>query len=201
MTKIKICGLKSRPDIDYVNQAQPDYAGFVFAPGKRQIDAEKAAGLRRCLSSLIVSVGVFKDAEEALVLRLADEQVIGVIQLHGTEAPEYLHRLKQRVAVPVIKAISVGNRVQEALITEYEEAGSDYFLFDQGSGGTGKTFDWNRLPPSPRPFFLAGGLNATNVIPAMSLKPYAVDISSGVETDGRKDAAKIAEIVKLVRSR
>lgn len=199
MTKVKICGLKSRQDIEYVNQAQPDYAGFVFAPGKRQIDAEKAADLRRMLSNLIISVGVFKDAEESLILRLADMKIIDMIQLHGTEAPEYLNRIKSRVPIPVIKAISVGNTAQEGLIREYQEAGSDYFLFDQGGGGTGKTFDWNRLPYSPRPFFIAGGIHAGNVTQAMKLKPYAVDISSGVETSGRKDVVKIVEIVRLVK--
>ncbi len=199
MTKVKICGLKSRQDIEYVNQAKPDYAGFVFAPGKRQIDAETAAYLRPILSKQIISVGVFKDAEESLVLRLADQKIIDMIQLHGEEASEYMNRIKTRLPVPVIKAISVGNTAQEDLIREYQEAGCDFFLFDQGGGGTGKTFDWNRLPYSPRPYFIAGGIHAGNVIQAMKLKPYAVDISSGVETSGCKDAAKIVEIVKLVK--
>lgn len=199
MIKTKICGLTDHQDIIHVNESQPDYIGFVFAPGKRQIDAGQAADLRRHLSKGITAVGVFKDTEETLILRLAERKIIDMIQLHGMESPEYLERIKSQIPISVIKAISVGDKTQEALITEYQEAGCDYFLFDQGGGGTGKTFDWDQLPVSPLPFFIAGGLHAGNVIQAMGLRPYAVDVSSGVETDGRKDAAKIKEIIRLVK--
>lgn len=198
-TKIKICGLTSHCDIYHVNKIKPDFIGFVFASGKRQIGEDDARDLRSHLREEIQPVGVFKDAEEARVLRLVTAGIINLIQLHGEESPDYVSRLKIRVQVPIIKAISVGNRTQEMLMNAYKDAGVDYFLFDQGGGGTGKTFDWTRMPPADLPFFLAGGLNAGNVTQAMELKPYAVDVSSGVETDGSKDGAKIKEFIEIIK--
>ncbi len=201
MMKIKICGLTSHYDIYHVNKAQPDYVGFVFAAGRRMVREEDAIDLRSHLRERICPVGVFKDAEEEQILRLAFTGIINMIQLHGEESPDYVLRIKERVKTPVIKAISVGNKEQEGLMSAYEGAGVDYFLFDQGAGGTGKTFDWEQMPRSNRPFFLAGGLHSGNIVQAMELQPYAVDVSSGAESDGHKDGAKIRELVEIVRRR
>ncbi len=201
MTKIKICGLTRHYDIYHVNKMQPDYVGFVFAPGKRMVREEAARDLRSHLQEGICPVGVFKDAEEEQILRLAYTGIINMIQLHGTEPPDYVLRLKERIHTPVIKAISVGDEEQEALMSAYQEAGVDFFLFDQGGGGTGKTFDWEKMPKTDIPFFMAGGLHAGNIVQAMALQPYAVDVSSGVESGESKDGAKIKEIVEIVRRR
>lgn len=199
MIKIKICGLTKDSDIDSINRAGPDYAGFVFAPSKRQIGEEQARHLIGRLRTEILPVGVFQNADEAFVLRLADSGILRLIQLHGSESPDYIRRLRERVPLPVIKAISVGNQEQERRMEEYREAGIAYFLFDQGGGGTGKTFDWNRMPVQNLPFFLAGGLHRGNITEAMKWQPAAVDISSGVEVGGEKNEAKIMEMVECVR--
>jgi len=207
--KIKICGLCREQDIDYVNEARPDYAGFVFAESKRKVSHTFAAGLRRLLSDGIIPVGVFVNAPIADIASLYRENIISIAQLHGTEDDEYISRLKEASAVSRNKPIEVIKTIQiprSLLPTPHSllPSSSDYYLIDSGAG-SGMAFDWELLN-SPRieavkakPWFLAGGIGLDNIEKALSLNPYALDISSGAETDGIKDREKIVQLTAMVR--
>lgn len=196
MTKIKICGLKRDCDIDFVNEALPDYAGFVFAKSKRQVTKEQAKRLKERLDLRITAVGVFVDAPVEFVAELANENIIDMIQLHGNEDEEYVIKLRQLTKAPVIKAFKAGTKTEE----EMKQYPSDYDLIDSGKG-SGKTFDWNLVPKTTKPWFLAGGISEDNVEEAIHcLHPYGVDFSSSVETDGYKDRDKILRIVRRIRN-
>jgi len=198
LTKIKICGLFRAEDIYFVNQAMPDYIGFVFAKSRRQVSTEQAEQFRNKLDKGIIPVGVFVDEPVDNVALLLKSGIIEIAQLHGSEDEEYLLKLKTLTHKPIIKAVSVKTRED---ITMAQRSIADFLLFDQGKGGTGSTFDWNLIEKSVRPFFLAGGLNLENIEEALEkVNPYAVDLSSGVESDGMKDEAKIMEMVRRIRN-
>lgn len=200
MTRIKLCGLKSLNDVIAANAVQPDYIGFVFAKtSKRFITPQTAEELRKKLDRKITAVGVFVNEPVEVVAELLNKGIIDMAQLHGNESEEYMTLLRKKTDKKLIKAFSVNEakKFQAAY-----SCSADYILFDSGSGGTGKSFDWSILQDFGRPYFLAGGLNITNVSEAVSrLHPYAVDVSSGVETDGRKDDVKMAAFVNAVRNR
>jgi phosphoribosylanthranilate isomerase len=190
MTLVKICGLMRPSDVPVVNQAQPDFAGFIFVPGKRrQISLAQATQLRHALQPQIKTAGVFVDAPLAEMLIPLQQGIISVIQLHGHESESTVQAL-QAAGAQVIQV------QRQATPTQ-----ADFVLYDAAQPGSGKTFDWQQLPQQPpRPFFLAGGLNLTNVKKALTqVQPAGVDISSGVETAGLKDPAKIAAFVQAVR--
>ncbi len=197
--KIKICGLTRECDIDYVNEAKPDYIGFVFAESRRKITPDRAKILKSKLIPGILAVGVFVNANTDFILNLAEEKVIDLIQLHGNENGSYINTLKSRTDLPIIKAVKV-EKEEDVIQANCIEA--DYLLFDNGNGGTGKSFDWNLLKTrTEKPFFLAGGLNISNIQEAIQRTgPFAVDISSGVESDGLKDRNKIIEIIGRIRN-
>jgi tryptophan synthase beta chain len=205
MTKIKICGIKSLEDVKRVNEAQPDYIGFVFAKSKRHIDYELACNLKSKLDKNIQAVGVFVNEEMNFIKKLCEENIIDIIQLHGDEDADYILELKKFVDKPIIKAIRLKTEKNEInLMTEAFENNVDYFLFDTHKqfeyGGTGEKFDWNIIKGYAKSFFLAGGLDKFNIVEAIRLvNPYCVDVSSGVETNGIKDKNKVIEIVNLVR--
>lgn len=184
--KIKICGLSRAQDIAYVNEALPDYVGFVFAESRRQVTLAQAKALKAQLDARIQAVGVFVDADPSLVQQALDEGIIDLVQLHGNENDAYI----AHIAAPVIKALRVGEPIPRQ---------ADYLLFDSAIAGSGQTFDWSRLPATDRPFFLAGGIDAGNVAAAKALSPFGIDVSSGVETDGCKDREKILDLVRRVR--
>lgn len=211
--QIKICGLKRNEDVDYVNQTKPDCVGFVFAGAKRKIDFDTAKMLREKLDPSIPSVGVFVNAKIEFVVQLLEEGVIQIVQLHGDEDANYIQNLRHELEksvityknITIIKAIRVKS-LEEVL--EAEKMAVDYLLLDAFKedeyGGSGKVFDHNLIPKLKKPYFLAGGITAGNVVGILdSLKrkdnlPYCVDVSSSVETDGLKDRAKIAQIVEVV---
>jgi len=198
MTKIKICGIKTIEEIQYINRAMPDFVGFVFAKSKRQITLETALVLKKNLDNKIKSVGVFVNEDISNIKKLCDEQIIDIVQLHGDENNPYIKELKRNTNCPIIKAI----RVQNNNIPSYD---ADFILFDSYNkdeyGGTGESFDWGIIKDFKLPFFLAGGLNHSNVEQAIKqASPYCVDVSSGVETNGKKSESKIIDIVNLVRS-
>jgi phosphoribosylanthranilate isomerase len=199
MTKIKICGLKRPEDIRAVNAAKPDYCGFIIEVPKssRNVSADRVRNLAEHLDSDICPVGVFVNAPLELPIRLLQEGVISIAQLHGQEDDDYIREVKNQTQKPVIKAFSV----RTAQDIEYAlKSPADYILLDQGSGGTGKSFDWSLIPDIERPFFLAGGLKADNLEEAVKkIHPYAVDLSSSLETDGVKDPEKIKEAVNIIR--
>lgn len=198
MPKIKICGLRRAEDVAAVNQYPPDYIGFVFAEDrKRYVPPKEAAALKRMLAPEIIAVGVFVNADTDFVIALMREGIFEIAQLHGQESEEQVRRIKEATGKPVIKAVSVKTTAD---IDAWRGSSADYLLFDNGIGGTGRQFDWSLLRGYEKPFFLAGGINSANLSSALATGPYAVDISGGVETDGYKDAAKIAEAVRLVRA-
>jgi phosphoribosylanthranilate isomerase len=206
MTKIKICGLITNKDINAVNLYQPDYAGFVFSNSKRKIDITIALGLIRLLDLRIKRVGVFVNENIDFVLSCAKRCKFNCIQLHGNENSEYINKLKMKLNdnhlnIEIWKAV----RIKEIPVILPEN--SDAILFDTYkagiNGGTGQTFDWKLLDNlnSDKKIILSGGLNSENVLDAINtVKPDIVDVSSGVETDGHKDADKINAFIKAVRN-
>ena len=199
---MKICGLFRPQDITYVNEAKPDYAGFVFAKSKRQVTKEQAKKMSWELDKEIIPVGVFVDAPIEQVAELLNEEIIAIAQLHGAEDNDYIEQLRSRIGTQkIIKAIRVRNAQDVAAI---DKSLADYVLFDaysaEAMGGTGTTFDWSAIGYIKRPFFLAGGISIDNVKKAASVAPFALDISSGVETNGIKDRKKILEIVNEIRT-
>ena len=224
MAKIKICGLFREDDIEAANEAAPDYIGFVFAPSRRRVSVRQAAELRNRLREAIVPVGVFVNTPVEEIAALYRDGVIGIAQLHGGEDEAYITALKEstaaekRGAVPVIKVIKSGElemmSARSAALNQALTRGADYLLFDSGGGGmdggTGKSFDWNiianfdtfnaRGVRIAAPWFLAGGIGLHNIEQALSLKPFAVDVSSGAETNGVKDRDKMIRLAAIVRN-
>ena len=198
-TKIKICGLRRREDILAVNEAKPDYCGFIieFPSSFRSVTADEVRELVKELDPEIRPVGVFVNAPMELVRTLLDDGTLALVQLHGQEDESYIRELKTYTDKLIIKAFSIktAEDIEKAL-----QSPADYILLDQGGGGTGKTFDWSLIPEIQRPFFLAGGIGASNLGQAIrEIHPYAVDLSSSVETEKRKDPMKIRQVVDIVR--
>lgn len=198
-TKVKICGIRRLEDSAILNETLPDFAGFVFAKSPRRITFQEADILRRHLDRRIQTVGVFVNEPVESILQLVNEQVIDLIQLHGDEDDQYLKELAQQTDAKIIKAVRVSS--ESNLNRSYA---ADYLLYDayhgNKMGGTGKTFNWEMLRDKKEDYFLAGGLNPQNIKQAIQqLHPYAVDISSGVETDGYKDRNKIIQLLSNIQ--
>ena len=197
MTKIKLCGLSRPCDVEAANTLKPDYIGFVFAPeSRRHVTPRQAAALKGLLSPEIAAVGVFAGEAPETVAGLLNGGVIDIAQLHGDETEDDIRRLRQLTDRPLIRAFRI-RRAQDAAMAEASTA--DVVLLDSGAG-TGRAFDWQLVQRIRRPYFLAGGLDPENVESAVKLlRPFAVDVSSGIETDGRKDRRKMAAFVAAVR--
>lgn len=198
--KIKLCGMFRGCDIDYANEAKPDYIGFIlgFPKSHRNIDMETARQLRSQLSPEIKAVGVFVNSPETTCAEYANRGIIDVIQLHGSEDAEFIRRLRELTDAPIIKAAKI--RTPED-ISEVQRLGADFVLLDNGTG-TGEMFDHSLLDGAEirQPFFLAGGLTPENLRQAVeSARPYCVDLSSGVETEKLKDREKMLEAVRIIR--
>ena len=198
MVKIKICGIKRLEDIEIVNRYNPDYIGFVFADSKRKVSHDLAKELRNNLDSDIIPVGVFVDSPQEEILKLFGDGIIEIAQLHGSESEQYILDLKKKTngELKIINAIEM---TQEVGLLEYNDSNSDYLLLDSGKG-SGKTFDWSLIRKDiKKEFFLAGGLNSKNVTRAIDeFNPYAIDLSSSLETNGFKDENKIKEIMEVI---
>ena len=197
MTKVKLCGLSRIQDIDTVNEFRPEYIGFVFAKkSRRYVSPEQAAKLKERLHPEIQAVGVFVDEEPEVVADLIRNNIIDMVQLHGTEDEDYIKKLRIFTDRPIIQAFRI---VTKEDIKKAEASLADYILLDSGAG-TGTVFDWELIQNLKRPYFLAGGLDNSNVEEAVrKLEPFAVDVSSGIETGGIKDKEKMAEFVTAVR--
>lgn len=202
MLKVKLCGITKPEDIEAVNIIKPDYIGFVFAKSRRQINRDRAARLKNSLNPDIKTVGVFVNADIDEIISLCKAGIIDIIQLHGDEGNRYINRLRKQVDNKIIKAVRVKS---EKDIINAKKINCDYLLLDafdkNNYGGSGKAFDWTKIPDDIGPYFLAGGINKDNIIDAVQkYHPYSVDISSGIETDGVKDSRKMYEIMQIVRS-
>ncbi len=201
-TKIKICGLRRTEDIDFVNEFLPDYIGFVFANTRRKISYDTAKILSNRLDGRIISVGVFVDEPMENVIKLCNDNIINVVQLHGSEDGEYISKIKNHTDKKIIKAVRVQTREQIELA---DNLPVDYLLLDAYNsiipGGTGERFNWDIIPQNLKKlFFLAGGLSEKNLKNAIeTVSPYGVDLSSSVETDGYKDKLKIKKVIDIVR--
>ncbi|MCL2107085.1 MAG: phosphoribosylanthranilate isomerase [Oscillospiraceae bacterium] len=185
MIKIKICGLSRPEDMEAANEAMPDYIGFVFAESRRRVTFAQAERLRARLRREITPVGVFVGAKPEDILALYHAGVIELAQLHGGESEEEIARLP----MPVIKAV---------LPHESRETGARFLLLDSGAG-SGRPFDWSRIGHMEKPWFLAGGISPANIHKALECRPYAIDLSSGAETNGVKDRDKMIYFTRKVR--
>ena len=189
MTKVKICGLSTVEAVETAVLAGADYIGFVFAESKRQVSLEQAHELAKLVTGKTKIVGVFvspslEDLEQAIA-----QVPLDIVQIHGM----FDETLISKISVPVIRAIQLSD--QEAKVT----SPADFLLFDAPVAGSGRTFDWDLLKDQKiqQDFFIAGGLTVDNVRQAReTFQPYALDVSSGVETDGRKDIEKIKAFIE-----
>lgn len=196
MTLVKICGLTRLEDVEAVNALMPDMAGFVFnRPSLRCVSRDAARELGSGLSPSIVKVGVFVDEDPLVIADLVGSGIIDAVQLHGVEDGAYIHGLRRLVDVPIIKTFLVRGPRD---IGAANRSDADCVLLDAGMG-SGMTFDWSLLDGMERDYILSGGLNPGNIRDAVEmLHPYGVDVSSGVETDGRKDPSKMSAFLRTV---
>lgn len=202
MSMIKICGLRRQADIEAVNEGLPDFIGFVFAKSRRQVTPENAKALRVLLDPAIKVSGVFVNESPAKIADICHAGIIDIAQLHGNEDEEYIAQLRKLIRNPIIRTVRVKSKED---LKGADNLSCDYLLLDAWDknqyGGLGKTFDWSVIGKLKKPFFLAGGLNPENIVlAAETVRPYCLDISSGVETGGFKDRGKILKTIKLVRS-
>lgn len=198
-------------DIEMANRYEPDYIGFVFAESPRKVSYEQAKELSALLNEDIVPVGVFVNEHMNIIVDLFKDGIIEIAQLHGDEDEKYIRNLKDKSIeetgkqIPVINAIEIkdGADYNDELL-KWRDSASDYFILDSGKG-SGKTFDWSLIDKESEFFknsiFLAGGLNSENLALAIEeFNPFAVDLSSSVETDGFKDEEKIKEIIEIMEN-
>ena len=192
MTKVKICGLSTKEAVETAVSAGADYIGFVFAPSKRQVTLAQAAELAKLIPSHIQKVGVFVSPSREELLEAIEKIGLDLVQIHGQVADD----LFENLPCASIQAMQVdGNG-------HVPNSQADYLLFDAPVAGSGQTFDWGQLDTTElsQPFFIAGGLNEANVEEAIQhFTPYAVDVSSGVETDGQKNHEKIRRFIERVK--
>lgn len=199
MTRIKICGLKEAEHVQAAVEAGADAIGFVFAPSKRQVSPEQAQALASNTPASVKKIGVFVNSSAEEINEIVRTVPLDYVQLHGDERAA----LYEQIAVPVIKAISI--RSAEDVDRAFRDAAPLVLIDAPGTdfrGGSGHTFDWDLVEnhAEARPFILAGGLNPDNVGQAITrIRPVMVDVSSGVETDGRKDSDKIKAFIRAVQ--
>lgn len=220
--KVKMCGISKVETIPAVVEAKPDYMGLVFAPSKRQVTVDQAKILvselhkqyanrynrdviqwsNDVVQEFIKTVGIFVNETLDNLVTIATEVNLDAVQLHGDEDEAFIQSLKERTNVEIWKAVQIRSAADaEAWI----DSSADMLLFDayhkDERGGTGEVFDWSCLDVFERPFMLAGGIDSTNVARAIrTVRPYGIDISSGIETDGVKDDEKIKAFTNIVRT-
>ena len=193
MTKVKICGLSTKEAVETAVSAGADYIGFVFAPSKRQVTVEQAIELAKFIPANVKKVGVFVSPNRTELLEAIEKVGLDLVQVHG----QVVDKLFENLPCGSIQVVQVdeGGHVPNSQ--------ADYLLFDAPVAGSGQTFDWDQLDMTElaQPFFIAGGLNEDNVARAIQhFSPFAVDVSSGVETDGQKDHEKIRRFIERVKN-
>lgn len=197
-TKIKFCGLRREEDVKYAASLDAGFFGFILSDRfKRFVAPEKVARMKEFVPSSAKTVGVFVDETLDFVISTAKTAKLDMIQLHGSESETYIAEIKEKTGLPVIKMIKP---VSENDIITARQSIADLILLDSGAGGTGKVFDWSLAENLGRNYILAGGLTPVNVGEAVKrLKPFAVDVSSGVEKEGIKDFSKMKAFAAEVR--
>ena len=193
MTKVKICGLSTKEAVKTAVSAGADYIGFVFAPSKRQVTLEQAAELAKLIPADVKKVGVFVSPNRKELLEAIEKVGLDLVQIHGQAADD----LFENLPCASIQAVQVDGD------GHVPNSQADYLLFDAPVAGSGQTFDWDQLDMTElaQPFFIAGGLNEDNVARAIQhFSPFAVDVSSGVETNGQKDHEKIRRFIERVKN-
>ena len=216
--KVKMCGISKVETIPAVVEAKPDYMGLVFAPSKRQVTVDQAKtlveelhkqytkrynnGAEQSNNDEIKTVGIFVNETLDNLVTIATEVNLDAVQLHGDEDEAFIQSLKERTNVEVWKAVQVRSAADAE---KWIDSSADMLLFDayhkDERGGTGEVFDWSSLDEFERPFMLAGGIDSTNVARAIrTVRPYGIDISSGIETEGVKDDEKIKAFTNIVRA-
>lgn len=216
--KVKMCGISKAETIPAVVEAKPNYMGLVFAPSKRQVTVDQAKTLveelhKGCAkkygsdtepdkNDIIKTVGVFVNETVDNLVTIANEANLDAVQLHGDEDETFIQSLKERTNVEVWKAVQIRSAAD---VEEWIDSSADMILFDayhkDERGGTGEVFDWSSLDEFERPFMLAGGIDSTNVARVIrTVRPYGIDTSSGIETNGVKDDEKITAFTKIVKS-
>ena len=192
MTKVKICGLSTKGAVETAVSVGVDYIGFVFAPSKRQVTVEQAIELAKFIPANVKKVGVFVSPNRTELLEAIEKVGLDLVQIHAQVADD----LFENLPCASIQAVQVDG---DGHVTNSQ---ADYLLFDAPVAGSGQTFDWGQLDTTElaQPFFIAGGLNEDNVARAIQhFSPFAVDVSSGVETDGQKDHEKIRRFIERVK--
>ncbi|MBT0950405.1 phosphoribosylanthranilate isomerase [Streptococcus infantis] len=192
MTKVKICGLSTKGAVETAVSVGVDYIGFVFAPSKRQVTLDQAAELAEIIPADVKKVGVFVSPSRAQLLEAINKVGLDLVQIHG-QVPDDLFENLPCASIQAVQVDGEGH---------VPNSQADYLLFDAPVAGSGQTFDWGQLDTTElaQPFFIAGGLNEDNVARAIQhFSPYAVDVSSGVETDGQKDHEKIRRFIERVK--
>jgi phosphoribosylanthranilate isomerase len=206
MPKVKICGIRRKDDISFVNKYLPEFIGFIFADSKRKIKPEDAKALLENLDKRIKTVGVFVNEDIKTVVETAEICNLNVVQIHGDEDINYINDLKSELGtkIEIWKAIRVKD---EKSLSSFKQFNVNAILLDtystDGYGGSGKVFDWHLAAEAGKQgkIVLAGGLNKNNIREAINVvMPYVLDVSSGVETDGFKDEGKIRGFINMVRS-
>lgn len=210
MTRVKICGIKRVETLTLLKELAVDYVGFVFAPSKRKVDASTAKSLLSAVPDHPPAVGVFVNPSLAELDEILEQVPLAVIQLHGQETPAYCQEVRERFSLPVWKALAVGGEEDAAAEIERYADNVDAFLFDtynpSQAGGTGKRFSWEHIPHlqiacKDKACIIAGGINAGNVSELVNrYQAGVIDVSSGVETEGEKDAEKIKTLVERVKA-
>lgn len=192
MTRVKICGLSTLEAVEMAVNSRADYIGFVFAPSRRQVSLARANELAKVVPETTKIVGVFVSPSLSELEEAIAKVPLDIVQIHG----DFPEKDLSKISVPVIRAIQI--RDDEPQL----DSVADFLLFDAPTAGSGQTFDWHLLAEKEirKPFFIAGGLTAENVTEAQALfQPYAVDVSSGVETNGIKDLDKIRQFIERVK--
>lgn len=196
--RIKLCGMMTEDDIVAANSLMPDYIGFIFVEkSKRYVNPMLAKELGDKLNKDIIKVGVFVDAPISHIMSLVENGVIDMIQLHGKEDDTFIQEIRSLSGQRVIKAFGIEKKED---IVRVNECNADYVLLDSPRGGSGIRFNHELLLGVNRDYFLAGGLDASNVSDILKKhRPFAVDVSSGIETEGKKDPLKMKDFVFAVR--
>ena len=196
MARVKVCGINSPEDVEIVNELKPDYVSFAFYKNKRQVTYEKARKLKQILDKDIRVIGVFVDENTNVVASAANDDLLDVIEFHGNEGPGEIERIKAFTEKPIIQGFRIRSRADVELALD-SHADSILMYSDSESG---VPMDWKLLKNVTRPYFLAGGLNADNIEKAIKIcHPFAVSVTTGVETDGIKDREKMAAFIKMAR--